>query len=92
MTDSNDRHNNNDLQSAILIGNFGDGRINVYSIDGQFVGQLRAHGKTIEIDGLWALSFPPASATTIDPLRLYFTAGPDDEEEGLFGYIRKDEE
>lgn len=77
-----------DAKDAILIGNFGDGHINVYNKDGDFQGQLRSHGNPIEIDGLWALMFPP-STSTIDPNRLYFTAGPDDETEGLFGYIIK---
>jgi uncharacterized protein (TIGR03118 family) len=76
-------------QPAILIGNFGDGHINAFSEDGNFLGQLRAHGKPIVIDGLWAISFVPATATTIDANRLYFAAGPDDETEGLFGYIVK---
>jgi uncharacterized protein (TIGR03118 family) len=76
-------------QPAILIGNFGDGHINAYSQDGNFLGQLRAHGNPIVIEGLWAISFPPATATSINPNRLYFAAGPDDEEEGLFGYIVK---
>jgi len=35
------------------------------------------------------LSFPPSTATTIDPNRLYFTAGPNDEDDGLFGYLIK---
>lgn len=76
-------------QPAILIGNFGDGHINAYSLDGNFLGQLRAHGNPIVIEGLWAISFPPVTATTINPNRLYFTAGPDDEKDGLFGYIIK---
>lgn len=75
-------------QSAILIGNFGDGRINVYSWDGSFLGQIRMNGKPLVIDELWALSFAPATST-IDPNRLYFTAGPDEEKDGLFGYIIK---
>jgi uncharacterized protein (TIGR03118 family) len=77
-------------QSVVLIGNFGDGTINVFTRGGIFIGQLKHHGKPIEIEGLWAITFPPATATTIDPDRLYFAAGPDDEEEGLFGYIIKD--
>jgi uncharacterized protein (TIGR03118 family) len=76
--------------SVILVGNFGDGYINAYSLKGKFLGQLKGDkGKAIQIDGLWALMFPPATATTIDPNRLYFTAGPDDEEDGLFGYLTK---
>ena len=77
-------------EPLLLVGNFGDGRINVYTQDGQFLGQLKSHGHTVVIDGLWALTFPPATATTIDPNRLYFAAGPDDEKDGLFGYIIKD--
>ena len=76
-------------QPAILIGNFGDGHINAYNTEGNFLGQLRAHGNPIVIDGLWAISFAPATATSISPDRLYFTAGPDDEQDGLFGYIIK---
>ena len=99
--DNNDNGNNEDNSGSnkgkgmhdnepiMLIGNFGDGYINAYSLDGEFLGQLKSHGKAIQIDGLWALSFPPATATTIDPDRLYFTAGPDDEKDGLFGYLIK---
>jgi uncharacterized protein (TIGR03118 family) len=75
-------------ESSVLVGNFGDGRINVYSMDGQFVGPLRSKGKPIEIEGLWGITFPP-STSTIDQGRLYFAAGPDDEVHGLFGYIAK---
>jgi len=70
------------------VGNFGDGRINVYSMMGQWLGQLHSHNQTIVIDGLWALSFAP-STSTIDQSRLYFTAGPDDEMNGIFGYLKK---
>jgi len=75
---------------VVLIGNFGDGRINVYSPEGQFLGPLRAHNQTIVIDGLWAIGFPPATAKSIDPARLYFTAGPAKESDGIFGYIVKE--
>jgi hypothetical protein len=50
---------------------------------------LRSTGKAIEIDGLWGISFLPPTATTGDPNWLYFAAGPDDEADGLFGYITK---
>ena len=74
---------------AILIGNFGNGRINVFTLNGHFRGQLQKHKQVITIDGLWGLSFAPTSATTIDPMRLYFSAGPKDETDGLFGYLIK---
>ncbi|WP_162915360.1 TIGR03118 family protein [Paraflavitalea soli] len=75
-------------RSAILVGNFGDGYINAYTDDGQFIGVLRSNGRPIQIEGLWAITFPP-STSTIDPNRLYFAAGPDEEMGGLFGYIKK---
>ncbi len=78
-----------DVANAILVGNFGDGRINVYDQSGKFIGPLRAQEKPIEIDGLWGISFAPVTATTVNPGWLYFAAGPDDEADGLFGYITK---
>jgi uncharacterized protein (TIGR03118 family) len=75
--------------TLILVGNFGDGKINVYTTRGEFVGQLRSHGRPVAIDGLWAIGFAPATATAIDPNRLYFTAGPAGEADGLFGYLIK---
>jgi uncharacterized protein (TIGR03118 family) len=75
--------------AVVLVGNFGDGRINVFSPVGQFLGQLQSHNKTIVINGLWALSFAPSTATSIDPGRLYFTAGPAMETDGIFGYLIK---
>jgi uncharacterized protein (TIGR03118 family) len=85
----NKSHDDRDKQPVILVGNFGDGKINVYSLDGKFQGQLQNHHQTIVIDGLWAIGFAPTTATSIDPLRLYFTAGPKDETQGLFGYLLK---
>jgi uncharacterized protein (TIGR03118 family) len=87
--DNSSIHKENDQQPVILVGNFGDGRINVYSVQGDFLGQLHAHNNTIIIEKLWALSFAPTTATTVDPKRLYFTAGPNDEQDGLFGYLIK---
>ena len=74
-------------QPSILVGNFGNGRINAYSMNGKFLGQLRgANHQILAIDELWAIMFPP-STSTIDQRRLYFTAGPDEETHGLFGYL-----
>jgi uncharacterized protein (TIGR03118 family) len=75
--------------TAILIGNFGDGYIHAYATDGTFLGALQDNGYPLKIDGLWAIKFPPATATTVDLNRLYFAAGPEEEVEGLFGYITK---
>lgn len=76
-------------QPVILVGNFGDGHINVFSLDGRYFGQLQSNNQTIVIDGLWALSFAPSTATSIDSHKLYFSAGPDNEADGLFGYLIK---
>ena len=78
-----------EIQDVILVGNFGDGRINAYDSDGAFLGQLHAHGNPIIIDGLWGISFAPSTSTTINHNWLYFAAGPGDEQHGLFGYIKK---
>jgi uncharacterized protein (TIGR03118 family) len=76
-------------QSVILVGNFGDGRINVYTIDGLWLGQLQSHSKAITIPGLWALSFAPTTATAINPQWLFFTSGPNNQADGIWGYLVK---
>ncbi len=71
----------------ILIGNFGDGRINIFDSDGSFHGQLwdtRRHA--ISINGLWSITFGNGAATS--PNVLYFTAGTNDEANGLFGSLQ----
>ena len=70
----------------ILVGNFGDGRINVFDSDGNFLGQLRdTNGKALSIDGLWTLTLGGGAKSSPDTL--YFTAGPNGETDGLFGTI-----
>jgi uncharacterized protein (TIGR03118 family) len=81
--------NGSNDESIILIGNFGDGHINAFRQNGNFIGLLKTHGHPVWIDGLWSLVFPPATATAIDPNRLYFTAGPEKASGGLFGYLIK---
>jgi uncharacterized protein (TIGR03118 family) len=74
------------FSGAILIGDFGDGRINAYDMDGNFQEHLQDEsGRPIEIDGLWTLTFGGAAKS--DPDTLYFTAGPNGEQDGLFGAI-----
>jgi uncharacterized protein (TIGR03118 family) len=73
---------------SILIGNFGDGRINVYDSTGVFQGQLQNNGTPVTIEGLWALDFPFNENPKADPNKLYFTAGPIHENHGLFGYLK----
>ncbi len=72
---------------AILVGNFGDGRISVFAKNGAFKSFLQSDGMPIEIEGLWALVMPEDNILGVPHNRIYFTAGPDDEEHGLFGYL-----
>jgi uncharacterized protein (TIGR03118 family) len=71
----------------LLVGNFGNGRINVYNATtGAHLGQLRrANGKPIVIDGLWGLRFGNGNAARTT--ELIFSAGPDGESHGLLGKI-----
>jgi len=77
------------FSGAMLVGNFGDGRINAFdAVSGEFLGSLRQpSGSPLEIEGLWALTFGNGGNGGASDL-LYFTAGPGDEEHGLFGQIR----
>jgi hypothetical protein len=68
--------------NILLVGNFGDGKINAFNIrNGAFRGPLlhRPH-QPLEFNGLWSLFFFQN--------HLYFTAGIGDESHGLFGVIR----
>jgi len=71
----------------LLVGNFGNGRINVYNpANGRSLGQLRrSNGQPIDIDGLWGLQFGNGNAARTN--ELMFSAGPDGESHGLFGKI-----
>jgi uncharacterized protein (TIGR03118 family) len=77
-----------DLSGDVLVGNFGNGRVNVFDpTTGRFVTELRnSRGRPIQIDGLWALQTGNGFAGT-DPNTIYFTAGPGDEQHGLFGTL-----
>ena len=75
----------------LLVGNFGDGHIIGYTIDGRDASTeggayLAGPGGLITIDGLWGIGFGNgAAAGPTDAL--FFAAGPDDEANGLFGRI-----
>jgi len=76
------------FSNRLLVGNFGDGRINAYDLaTGEFVGRLRGtNHRPIQIDGLWGLAFGNGFAN--QPVNtLFFTAGPGDEQHGLYGAI-----
>ena len=77
----------------LLVGNFGDGQIHAYRpFFGGFIylpaGELRKAGDhSVAIDGLWALQFGTGSTNSGPTNTLFFTAGPNDENDGLFGKI-----
>ncbi|MDT4926499.1 MAG: hypothetical protein QOG01_4212 [Pseudonocardiales bacterium] len=71
----------------ILVGNFGDGRINAFEPGtGHHLGALRTYAGPLTIPGLWGLRFPTGSLN-VNPGTLYFTAGPNHESDGLLGEI-----
>lgn len=76
------------LAGAVWIGNFGNGQINAYNpTTGEFIDKVRnPHGQALVIDGLWSLKVGNGGngglANTI-----YFTAGPNGEQDGLFGSL-----
>ncbi len=76
-------------RSSLLVGNFGDGRINAFDLRTGFpLGRLRdASCRPISIPGLWALAFGNDFLAG-EPDILYFTAGPEDESHGLFGKLK----
>jgi uncharacterized protein (TIGR03118 family) len=77
-----------DFGGDLLIGNFGNGRINAYDpTTGAFQGTLSSSpGRPLVIDGLWGLAFGNGT-TAGDASALYYAAGPDDGTHGLFGRI-----
>jgi uncharacterized protein (TIGR03118 family) len=73
----------------VLVGNFGSGEILAFDpVTGSYRGKIRdAKNNPIHIQGLWGISFgngtvPGGPATT-----LFFSAGPNNEANGLFGTL-----
>jgi uncharacterized protein (TIGR03118 family) len=87
------------FSGALLVGNFGDGRISAYALGtGAFLGQLTdVRGNVIAIDSLWGLLVGNAQPTAAHGMGdgddddggpvLYFTAGIGGEGHGMFGFI-----
>jgi len=69
----------------VLIGNFGDGHINAFDANGNFVDVVRdAAGNPITIGNLWGLRFGNGAGSG-DANTLFFTAGVTDAPATLFG-------
>jgi uncharacterized protein (TIGR03118 family) len=76
------------FSNMLLVGNFGDGKINVYDpATGAMQGTISANdGTAIVTPGLWALQF--GNGLNSQPTNtLFYTAGPGAEAHGLYGRI-----
>ncbi|MES2931963.1 MAG: TIGR03118 family protein [Pseudomonadota bacterium] len=76
------------FSNALLVGNFGDGRINAYDpVSGAYLGTLANEvGAAISIDGLRGISF--GNGFNSQPTNtLFFAAGPGGQVHGLVGRI-----
>jgi uncharacterized protein (TIGR03118 family) len=73
----------------ILVGQFGSGQILTFdAVTGHFKGELlNAKNQSITIPGLWALSAGSGAPTSGSAIAIYFTAGINHEQDGLFGNI-----
>jgi uncharacterized protein (TIGR03118 family) len=79
------------LQGDVLIGNFGDGAINIFSPNGtslaNFEGPLMSTtGRPMAFPGLWSLVFGNGDADK-PTATLFYTAGLADQTDGIFGGI-----
>ena len=74
--------------NALLVGNFGDGKINAYDRNtGALLGTLDDQaGNPLAIEGLWALTFGNGVGGG-DVNTLYFSAGTGGESHGIFGSV-----
>ena len=72
----------------LLVSNLGDGTIAAFNpATGNYVDELKdPSGKTIAIDRVWGLTFGNGVSLG-DANSLYFTAGPNNEYDGLFGKL-----
>jgi hypothetical protein len=79
--------NSNSFSNDLLIGNFGNGEIDAYdATTDSFLGTLdETNDQPLVNDHLWALE--TRNAPGFDPNALYFSAGINDEQDGLFGEI-----
>lgn len=76
------------FSNALLVANFGDGKINAFDpASGKFLGTLaKADASPIVIDGLWGIAF--GNGINDQPTNtLFYTGGPADESHGVYGRI-----
>ncbi len=74
----------------LLVGNFGDGTIHAFNLmTGRHEGGMldSTSGQPLAIDGLWAISVGGGTANNGSATSLFFTAGPNDEGDGVLGQL-----
>lgn len=77
-----------EFSNTILVGQFRGGNVSAFNpVTGRFLGNmLNAGGSTLTIDGLWALHFGNGGNSGPGSV-LFFTAGPNHEQDGLLGTL-----
>jgi uncharacterized protein (TIGR03118 family) len=74
------------FSNDVIIGNFGDGTMNAYDRNGNFLAQVTdSAGHVIVNPGLWDMVF--GAGGTGDPNTMYFTAGGANQNTGLFATL-----
>jgi uncharacterized protein (TIGR03118 family) len=84
-----------EFSHALLVGMFGSGQIAAFNpIDGSFLGLMKVpidsthpNDSVLSIPGLWALGFGAGNTNSGPYNTLFFTAGPNDENDGRFGTL-----
>lgn len=76
------------FSNDLLVGNFGDGTISAFDpSSGALLGAvLDASGNALSINGLWSITFGNGAGAG-QPNELFFSAGLNDEADGLFGKL-----
>jgi uncharacterized protein (TIGR03118 family) len=78
-----------EFSHSLLVGMFGSGQIAAFNpVNGRFLGLMKkSDNSTLTIDGLWALVFGAGNANSGTFNTLFFTAGPNHENDGTFGTL-----
>jgi uncharacterized protein (TIGR03118 family) len=78
-----------EFSHSLLVGMFGSGEIAAFNpVNGRFIGLMKkADNSTLTVNGLWALGFGAGNANSGPYNTLFFTAGPSDEHDGIFGAL-----
>jgi uncharacterized protein (TIGR03118 family) len=78
-----------EFSHSLLVGMFGSGQIAAFNpVNGRFIGLMKKPDNSIlSIDGLWALAFGAGNTNSGPYNTLFFTSGPNNENDGTFGTL-----